>query len=104
MKKLCAILLTLCACAEVSLDLLDRNKFENVWWEIQEYPICFNFHETGELLTYEGNITSQGEWDFYTPNSYLVQDYTFIINEYESCWEITGYVDQTITACECTIF
>jgi len=75
-----------------------------MWWEIQEYPICFNFHESGELLIYEEVITSHGEWEFCAPNEYLVQDFTFIINEYEECWEITGYMDQVLTACECTIF
>ena len=30
-----------------------REEFENEWWEVQAYPICFNFHETGDLLLYE---------------------------------------------------
>ena len=79
-----------------------REDFEDHWWEIDAYPICFNFHNTGELLLYEERINSVGEWDFCEPNEYTVDDETIAVTIAEDCWRITG-LDQDLTACECTL-
>lgn len=92
----------------------DRDRFENRWWQLEEYPICFNFHESGDLLSYqeqhiqEGQwrrFIDEGEWVFCEPNEYTVADETVSVFEADECWEIEGYFDnKIITACECTIF
>jgi len=79
-----------------------REEFENEWWEVQSYPICFNFHETGDLLLYENSIQNEGAWAFCEPNEYFVGDYSFIVTKDEECWEVKG-LDQNLTACECTL-
>jgi len=104
-------LLVLLSCVEFTT--FDREDFENTWWQMQEYPICFNFHESGDLLSYEdqvleegqwGRFIDEGEWVFYEPNEYSVEDQTVFVFETENCWEIEGYYDnRIITACECTI-
>ena len=106
------LFLVLLSCAEASLSF-DREAFENEWWEIQEYSVCFNFHESGDLLSYqqqevgEGEwrrFVDEGEWAFYEPNEYSVLDKSVFIHEKEECWDIEGYFDnRIITACECTI-
>jgi len=106
------LLFTLLSCVE-STDSFDREAFENTWWQMQEYPVCFNFHESGDLLSYEdqdleegqwGRFVDEGEWTFCEPNEYSVADKTVFIFEAEDCWEIEGYYDnRIITACECTI-
>jgi len=102
----------LLSCAEAS-QAFDREDFENTWWELQEYPVCFNFHESGDLLSYQdqhieegqwGRFVDEGEWTFCDPNKYSVADKTVFIFEAEGCWEIEGYYDnRIITACACTI-
>ena len=89
------------SCAEE----LDREKFENKWWEFQRYPLCFNVHESGDLLIYEGKVRSEGAWSFEEPNSYIVQDGAFDVKDAgDNCWDIylhsKGMSD---TACECTL-
>jgi hypothetical protein len=84
---------------------LDRERFENTWWEFERFPLCFNVHESGDLLTYEDKIRSEGEWCFVEPNSYVVKDDMFDVKEIgENCWDIflhsKGISD---TACECTL-
>ena len=108
------LILTLLSCT-VPADSFDKERFENTWWEIQEYPVCFNFHESGDLLSYKdqtleegqwGQFIDEGEWTFYEPNEYSVEDKTVFIFETEECWEIEGYFDndnRIITACDCTI-
>tara|TARA_B100000949_G_scaffold183294_1_gene164821 strand:+ start:529 stop:840 length:312 start_codon:yes stop_codon:yes gene_type:complete len=94
--------LMLTSCNEA---ILDREKFENTWWEFEQFPICFNVHESGDLLIFEDRIRSEGEWSFANPNSYIVQDDMFDVREIEeNCWDIflhsKGLSD---TACECTL-
>ena len=104
--------LILLSCTE-STASFDREGFENEWWQLQEYPICFNFHESGDLLSYEeqileegqwGQFIDEGKWIFCEPNEYAVEDKTILIFESEDCWEIEGYYDnRIITACSCAI-
>jgi hypothetical protein len=106
------LIFTLLSCVKPT-NSFDREDFENTWWQMQEYPICFNFHESGDLLSYEdqvleedqwGRFIDEGKWIFYEPNEYSVEDQTVFIFKTEDCWEIEGYYDnKIITACECTI-
>ena len=106
---LCFFLLS---CVEFTAPF-EREKFENEWWEIQEYPVCFNFHESGTLFSYQPQIIEdnqwrrlidEGEWEFHTPNEYSVLDKSIFIYESEECWEIEEFYDaKVITACECTL-
>ncbi len=103
----------LLSCVEFSPPL-EREAFENQWWEVQEYSVCFNFHESGDLLSYqyqdvrEGEwrrFVDEGEWTFYEPNEYSVLDKSIFIYEEEECWKIEEYFEnKPIMACECTIF
>ena len=112
MKYLSAIFLL--SCVEFSQPL-ERERFENEWWEIQEHSLCFNFHESGDLLSYQiqellaegkwGQFVDEGEWVFYEPNEYSVEDKVISIFEAEECWKIEGFFNnKIITACECDIF
>ena len=79
------------------------NIFEDQWWEIQEYPVCFNFHRTGDLLIYEDYIINEGRWGFEEPNIYYVEDEEIKVYYEEECWEIRGYRNLNLTACECLL-
>ena len=88
-----------------------RDRFENEWWEIQEEdpPVCFNVHESGDLLTYGGQISNEGEWTFSEPNIYEIEDepYEFKIwsdpqTNGEECWKIKVSTLNKL-ACQCTI-
>ena len=110
MRNLSALFLL--SCVEFA-DPFDREKFENQWWEIQGYSLCFNFHESGDLLSYQdqileegewGQFVDEGEWTFHIPNEYSVIDKSIFVYEIEECWEIEEYFDnKIITACECTL-
>ena len=95
------ILSTLLSCA----DSLDRERFENEWWQFQSYPLCFNVHESGDLLIYEGKIRSEGLWPFEEPNSYIVEGDMFDVKEEGAdCWNIYLHSKaMSDTACECTL-
>ena len=83
---------------------LDRDAFENEWWGTEEFPICFNFHETGDVLIYEERIRSEGSWEFCNPNEYIFAGGTEVIEviAVEECWEIVGYSKKkTFLACAC---
>jgi len=111
MKYLSAIFLLSCVDFSQSFE---RDEFENKWWEVQEYSVCFNFHESGDLLSYQqqeleagewGRFIDEGEWIFYEPNEYSVLDESVFIYKKEECWEIEGYFEnKNITACECVMF
>ena len=104
--------LFLFSCVEFA-DPFDREEFENQWWEIQGYSLCFNFHESGDLLSYQdqtleegewGQFIDEGEWTFHIPNEYSVLDKSIFAYENEECWEIEEYLEnRIITACECTL-
>lgn len=82
----------------------DRSKFENYWWGFEQFPVCFNFHETGDLLIYETRIRSEGPWDYCEPNQYtfLNGEEIITVHEDEECWEINGLsLASSLTACEC---
>ena len=83
----------------------DRDKFENVWWELQDYPVCFNMHGDGDLLTYEDRIQSLGPWDYMDNGKYYIEneDVTLTVMPNIDCWTITGYMYRNIIACECTL-
>ena len=91
----------------------EREEFENEWWEIQGHSMCFNFHESGDLLSYQEQILEEGQWEqfveegpwtFHIPNEYSVLDKSIFVYEDEECWEIEEYFDnKIITACECTL-
>ena len=110
MKYLSALFLL--SCVEFAPSF-EREDFENTWWEIQGYSLCFNFHESGDLLSYQdqildegewGQFIDEGEWIFHIPNEYSVIDKSIFIYENEECWEIEEYYDnKIITACECTL-
>ena len=86
-------------------DLLDRESFENQWWEVQQYPVCFNFHtyEENELLIYQSVIENHGPWEFVEPNQYEISDETLTVTQNEECWEVDGYKSYKIDACECSL-
>ena len=104
--------LFLLSCVEFA-PVFQREEFENKWWETQDYPLCFNFHESGDLLSYqeqafeEGQwrqFIDEGEWNFHIPNEYSVLDKSIFIYENENCWDIEEYFDNRIViACECTL-
>ena len=91
----------------------EREKFEDEWWEIQEYPVCFNFHESGTLFSYQPQVIEdrewrrlidEGQWEYHIPNEYSVLDKSIFVYENEDCWEIEEYYDnKVIKACECTL-
>jgi hypothetical protein len=111
MKYLSAIFLL--SCVEFSQPF-ERSSFENEWWEIQEYSLCFNFHESGDLLSYQeqdldegewGQFIDEGGWAFYEPNEYTVLEKSVFIYNEEECWKIEEYFEnKTIAACECMLF
>ena len=111
MRSLLALFLL--SCVEFAPSI-DNKVFENQWWEIQGYPLCFNFHESGDLLSYQeqaleegqwGRFIDEGEWTFHEPNEYSVLDKSIFIYENEECWEIEEYFEnRIITACECGTF
>jgi len=111
MKYLLAI--SLLSCANIPQPF-ERDEFENKWWEVQEYSVCFNFHESGDLLSYQdqelekgewGQFIDEGEWVFSEPNEYSVLDKSVFIYKKEECWEIEEYFEnRIITACECGTF
>ena len=111
LKYLSTILLL--SCVEFSQPF-ERDSFENEWWELQEYSLCFNFHESGDLLSYQqqeleegewGRFIDEGEWTFYEPNEYSVLDKSVFIYREEECWKIEEYFEnKVIVACECMIF
>ena len=75
--------------------------------------MCFNFHESGDLLSLQEQILEEGQWEqfveegawtFHIPNEYSVLDKSIFVYEDEECWEIDEYFDnKIITACECTL-
>ena len=96
--------LFLLSCVEFVVPL-ERKDFENEWWEIQEYSMCFNFHESGDLLSYQRQphrenewrqFVDEGEWIFYEPNEYSVLDKSIFVYEDEECWEIEEYFNNII--------
>ncbi len=99
-----SLLLLLFSCSNVGDDALNRELFENEWWELSSLPICFNVHETGDLLIYDKGIYSEGPWKFEEPNSYIVQDNTIDVEQSGNCWNI--YIRSqhlNDTACGCTL-
>ena len=112
MKYLSAIFLL--SCVEFSQPF-ERDKFENKWWEVQEYSVCFNFHGSGDLLSYQdqelekgegGRFVDEGEWIFYEPNEYefLEGDELISVTSNNDCWIIEGYSKLSpFTVCECTL-
>lgn len=86
-------------------DSFSREDFENKWWEVQQYPVCFNFHyyEESELLIYEHSIRNEGTWEFLEPNRYEVSGEVLFIESNEGCWVVDGYKGHKVDACECTL-
>jgi len=85
--------------------LFDREAFEGVWWEFVRYPLCFNIHDSGELLIYEHSITTAGPWEFIEPNTYTTADYSFEATATEGgCWDIILHNPRmTSLACSCVL-
>jgi len=81
----------------------DREKFEDTWWELQDYPICFNMHKDGDLLTYEDQIQSLGPWDYIDHGKYKVEGITLTVMPNIDCWTISGYMYSNMIACACTL-
>ena len=106
------ILVSMLSCVEFS-DVFERDAFENQWWETQGYPMCFNFHESGTLFSYQPQelqvghwrqVIDEGQWQYHIPNEYSVLDKSIFVYEDEECWEIEEFYDaKVITACECTL-
>ena len=91
-----------------------RGEFENIWWQTDEYGLCFNFNrrseDTGvecELLVYdEEHISYIGEWVFVEPNEYHVEDNYFTVVEEDECWDVTLHYGIDLAndvVCECTM-
>ena len=98
------LLLLLLSCSQVGNDTLNRGLFENRWWEFESIKLCFNVHETGGLLIYDNNFYSEGPWTFEKPNSYIVQDDTFDVEQAGDCWNIYMHSQHlNDTACACTL-
>ena len=99
------LLLMLSGCSLITPEF-DRAKFENEWWELAEYPVCFNFHESGDVLLYEENISNEGSWHYCEPNIYEFDEGQEIITvePEEECWAVKGYSRRaSFVACECTL-
>ena len=81
-----------------------REDFENKWWEFPEYPVCFNFHESGEVLLFEEKISEEGPWYYCEPNQYEFNQELITTTAEDECWIIEGYsMMNSFTACECTL-
>tara|TARA_Y100000310_G_C20432479_1_gene692126 strand:+ start:94 stop:405 length:312 start_codon:yes stop_codon:yes gene_type:complete len=93
------------ACTQLPDEFI-KEDFENIWWEFPEYPICFNFHESGDLLLFDDRISSEGSWYYCEPNEYEFnesQELITVIAE-DECWMIEGYsAVRSFIACECTL-
>ena len=110
-----AILLILLSCT-ISTQPFPREQFENTWWELEVYPICFNVHDDG-LLTFEqqGPVINNGDWRYVGDNEYYIEgeNTTLKIEQTDppdswqqagACWKIKGYAAfQVFKACECTL-
>tara|TARA_B100001123_G_C15254331_1_gene1004067 strand:- start:1309 stop:1653 length:345 start_codon:yes stop_codon:yes gene_type:complete len=106
------ILVSMLSCVEFS-NAFERDAFENQWWETQGYPMCFNFHESGTLFSYQPQelqvghwrqLIDEGQWEYHIPNEYSVLDKSIFVYEDKECWEIEEFYDaKVITACECTL-
>jgi hypothetical protein len=98
------ILFLLVSCSQVGNESLNREQFENQWWELSIIPVCFNVHETGELLIHDEMIYSEGPWKFKEPNSYEIQDDTFDVERDGDCWKIYMHSQRlNDIACKCTL-
>ena len=109
--------LWLLSCSNVGNGPLDRDLFENTWWEFSLNEACFNVHESGKLLLRskgEENETEVGNWKFEKPNSYIIDSDIGTVdvesNDEESskekyCWNI--YIRSAMIndiVCTCTLF
>jgi hypothetical protein len=98
-------LLAILSCSEVNNEF-DRANFENIWWEFPEYPLCFNFHESGDVLLFEERISSEGLWIYHDPSQYefLNGEELITVIQEEECWLIEDYSQlSSFVACECTL-
>ena len=84
----------------------DREAFEDKWWEFPQYPVCFNFHGTGDVLLYENRISNEGPWYYCEPNYYEFKDGQELVQVTveDECWKIEGYSElASFIVCECTL-
>ena len=90
----------------------ERKDFEDKWWSIEDYDMCFNVHnESGDFLLYKESISSPGKWSFISPNVYeisnSIDNHYIYVNKIEDCWDIL-YKDELfnykIISCECYIY
>lgn len=102
MFLLLQILFILSCHNEEPMSEYSRDRFEGQWWELQSYPICIMMHESGDFLTYEEHIISQGYWEFQEPNLYLIDDEEFYVTQNEGCWDIE-YAFMSGIVCECSL-
>ena len=101
---------------------IDRNTFENKWWEIssEDPPVCFlldsncyevvQYQDNGSCTLHvleDGSIfdscySLKGSWSFEEPNVYLWGEMEFIVNSDEGgCWNVTYKEVIQETVCEC---
>lgn len=103
LRLLAGVFLVATSCKNVEVE---EQLFEDRWWELESYPICFNMsNNNGQLLTYEDRIYENGEWIFYEPDTYVVGSRTFYITYLgNSCWDIDeSGIGLSQKACECTL-
>ena len=104
MLKYVLLILVLACSGNTDPPPLDRASFENAWWGTEKFSLCFNFHESGNVLIYEYQIRDEGPWQFYDPNKYIFagSTETITVEQNEECWKITGYSRKnSFIACEC---
>ena len=104
--RLSALLILVSCSLEREDTAFERCEFENNWWQIEQEPVCFNFHSSGQLLSYSHVIFDEGSWMFEEPNVYSVPsaEESIIVNPKDNCWMIEGYSrKQSFISCECTL-
>jgi len=82
-KLLSVLMVTLISCGEGmdTASSLEREDIENIWWQLTDIGMCFNIHESGDLLTYINQVHNEGKWLYEEPLTYIVDDDEYTIYE-----------------------
>lgn len=83
----------------------DRTQFEDAWWSLKEYDVCFNLHSSGDTLIHDGSIQSVGPWEYQHTGTYYIvnEDLLIDVSPEGECWDISIQPYYRFTACECII-
>ena len=88
----------------------EREEFEDHWWELSSYDVCYNMHngdgrrvnEDQLLIRPMGeDLYSLGEWVFVDPNIYEIDGYKVSIYPDNDCWLVRAFGQSDEVTCEC---